>query len=67
MAQTKAKQGSMEDDEIKETKANKENTSKLFGCNICGNSFIYEESLFDHDSNNHNNRIINNIQFNDLN
>ena len=36
-------------------------------CNICGNPFIYEEGLFDHVSNNHNNCTVCNIQFNDLN
>ena len=45
---------SLGDDEFKESKANEENTSKLNVCNICGNSFMYEEGLFDHFSNNQN-------------
>ena len=31
---------SLEDDDINETKAAKENTSKIYVCNICGNSFM---------------------------
>ena len=38
----------LKDDDIKETKGKNENTSKEFGCNICGISFMYEEGLFDH-------------------
>ena len=70
MAQTKAEQDnvgeSLEDDEIKETKSNKENTSKIYLCNICFNSFMYEEGIFDHVSNIYIFRTICNIQFNDL-
>ena len=71
MAATKAEQGnvgeSLEDDESKGTKVDKENISKLYICNICGNSFMYEEGLFDHVSNNLKNNTISNIQLNDLN
>ena len=54
VVQTNAEQDNvgelLEDDEIKESKSDKENTSKLYVCNICGNSFMYEEGLIDHDS-----------------
>ena len=53
---------SLEDDEIKKTKADKENTCKLYVCNICGTYFMYEKGLFDHASNCHNNCTVCNIQ-----
>ena len=55
---------SMEDDVTKETKAEKEKTSKLYICNIC--DFMYEKGLFGHVSNIHNDYKICNIQFNDV-
>ena len=52
VAQTKAEKynvgKSLKDDDIQETKAKKENTSKDFVCNIVEISFMYEEGLFDH-------------------
>ena len=57
VAQTKAEHDnvveSLEDDEIKTTKADKEDTTKLCVHNICGNSFMHKEGLFDHVSNIH--------------
>ena len=71
MAETKAEQDnvgeSLEDDEIKGTKVDKENTIKKYISNIFGNSFMYKEGLFDHVSNNPKNCTIINIQINDLN
>ena len=65
MSQTKADQDNvveyLEDNDIKETKAEKENTSKEYVCNICGISFVYEDV-----SNIHKDCTICNIQFNDL-
>ena len=70
MAQTKAKQDnvseSLEDNEIKETKTEKEITSKKYACNICGILFMYEGGLFDHASNIHKDCTICDIHFNDL-
>ena len=55
VAQTKTKKDnvgeSLEDDDIKETKAEKEITSKVYICNVFGISFMYEKCLFDHVSN----------------
>ena len=71
MAQKKSEQDnvgeSFEDDDIKETKVDKENTSKLYFCNICGNSGLNKGCIFGHFSNNPNNCTICNIQFKDLN
>ena len=41
VARTKAEQDLLEKYEINETKADNEHTSKLYICNIFGNSFIY--------------------------
>ena len=54
---------SLEHYEIKETKAENENTRKNQVCNICG-IFFMNEFIFV--SNNHNHWTICNIQFNDL-
>ena len=66
MAQTKAEQDnvveSLEDDEIKETNAEKENTSNDYVCNICKIYFVYEEGLFEYVSNNHKDCTISNIR-----
>ena len=56
----------LEGDRVKETKNEKEKTSKVEICNICGISFIYEEGIFDNVSYIHNNCTICNSQFNDL-
>ena len=52
---------SLECDKIKEAIAEKENRSKVYFCNICEISFMYEEGLFDYVSNIHNNCTICNI------
>ena len=53
-------------DVIKKTIAEKENTSKVYVCNICENSFMYKYGIFDDISNIHNYCIICNLQFNDV-
>ena len=55
----------LEEDVIKETKSEKENTINVYVCNICENSFMYEEGLIDHVLNIHNDWTICNFQFSD--